>query len=366
MDDCNALGNAERRLAAIRKAQGVTENERAPSEHRSNGRVSEAPPSEHEPEMFTKDTMELQDNQDHEDHQGTLAKNSRCRDSVETTDARLAGAEESRGDASESAEPEQPNTPQRAAYLRMKAELDRGEAPTLTVHDAVLAAYGFMQESEPGRPAWQSGTFDFLRWIKASPHFEHMDAKQALAAVETVLAGWGKELRNRGSLKVGSKRDQIERAWTSLFDSDTDQAREEFIDGWDRVRLVPGRSLIDHAYRKAKSHPINFQDGSLKCDTEGYRGFLNLAGWLQVAVGANVIALPIEKIATMLNVTHMSISRYRRWAVEDNFLREIEPAVFKRKATTYIFDVRRVPMLSDAAHGDVHAWIAERFSQEQA
>ncbi len=370
---------AEARLAEMRRQQGISDgtspNGRASSEHfgpRSSehdddnvpansaaeavGAMDDPASSEHSSAGVHYD---FKDQEDNEARDGKRKNTTADANSAETAASRLAGGDERAGDPGQD-EPRQetrPDTSQRKAYLAVQAVLDRGQRPTVDVYEMALAALGWMQENEPNRPAWQTGVFDFERFLKASPRFDGIDAKSALKTVEDVFDHWAKDHKFKGR-----KADRIAQIWLRFFDADADDAREEFIDAWERIRLVPGRTPLEQARRQALERPIEFRDGMLTCDTEGYRDFLSLAGWLQVAVGSAEILLPVEKIAVLLGCKHMSVSRYRRWAIKDGFLREVEAyQVKQRKATKFLFDVRRVPMLSDVAHADVLGWVAEHF-----
>jgi hypothetical protein len=61
-------------------------------------------------------------------------------------------------------------------------------------------------------------------------------------------------------------------------------------------------------------------------------------------------------VAELLGVEPMTITRYRRWAVQDGLLKEVKPYVFRGKggagkAAEYEFDLTRVPGLVKLAFG---------------
>jgi hypothetical protein len=87
----------------------------------------------------------------------------------------------------------------------------------------------------------------------------------------------------------------------------------------------------------------------------GYASFISLAGWLQVVAGDRPIMVPVEDTAEILEVDPSCISRYRRWAVEDGFLKEVgayerPQGRRKGKATEFRFAVSLFPALAEVAH----------------
>ena len=57
-----------------------------------------------------------------------------------------------------------------------------------------------------------------------------------------------------------------------------------------------------------------------KRSTQDYEFFVGLAGHLQVAMGLRNILLPCEAVAELMEIDKGTVSRYRRWAVEDGYL----------------------------------------------
>jgi hypothetical protein len=83
---------------------------------------------------------------------------------------------------------------------------------------------------------------------------------------------------------------------------------------------------------------------------------------LQVIVGDKSFYLPCQKVSELLKVSKMTVSRYRRWAVEDTYLRIVEDAKFRSKgrseATEFRFDVSRWSCLRTKAQDGSEASFA--------
>ncbi len=231
---------------------------------------------------------------------------------------------------------------------RLQTQLASGEPPTLDMGEYILAAYAAFHDDE--RPDWATGMFDFVRVVKISRDLERLTGQAAFRKVDAVVRDWP----------------QGDDEWLAYFGLDRETARAEFEFAWSRVRCPLGRSPFDEALRLADAKPIRFGDDDVLSErTDPYRRFISLAGWLQVTTGPRPIFLPTRKLGKTFKVAAMSISRYRDNGVRDGFLRQVgESKPAKRsKATEFIFDVRRVPMLRDAAHSVVLALAAQAFGE---
>jgi hypothetical protein len=117
---------------------------------------------------------------------------------------------------------------------------------------------------------------------------------------------------------------------------------------WEKVRFVPGWEPLDQAVEREKMQLIPSTER-----TEGYQNFVSIAGWLQVTMGDRNIMLPCEKLAELLNCKPMTISRYRRWAVEDGLMRQVKEHRFKPggggDATEFRFDTSQYKCLDQTA-----------------
>jgi hypothetical protein len=203
--------------------------------------------------------------------------------------------------------------------------------------------------------SWQSRIFYFIRLVKAHPEMGGVKAKAALRRVEDVLI---KTMQRRLT-----KEWECRCGWCACFyEVHRDDAHAEFLDTWDKIRYLPGKGPLDNAIEHAARKPITLHAELAEKRPEGYSTFISIAGWLQVTMGERNILLPVEPLADLLQVEPMTISRYRKWAREDGFLREVVQAQFRGKgqpgrATEFRFDVARVPILQEQAQGGT----AERF-----
>jgi hypothetical protein len=191
------------------------------------------------------------------------------------------------------------------------------------------------------RPRWHSALFDLVRLVKAHPEMEERDAHYALQRIEAIMRSWPEA---RGTHDV----------WKRCADVWAADARAEFYDCWPKIRCLPGRGPLGNAWRRATENPLTLPPEVRRRRGEEFSDFVSLAGWLQVVVGAQPILLPVEEVGKHLGVQAGTVSRYRRWAVEEGFLREVARAEFKGpgkrgKATEFLFDVARYPELIAAA-----------------
>ncbi len=101
--------------------------------------------------------------------------------------------------------------------------------------------------------------------------------------------------------------------WEAWFGVSRAEAKAEFLTVWKKSRFKPGH------------------------------GPLQQAGHLQVISGDSDIMLPCQKVGELLKVSKMTISRYRRFAIEDGYMAEMKPHSFRSKgssdATQFRFNV---------------------------
>jgi hypothetical protein len=191
-------------------------------------------------------------------------------------------------------------------------------------------------------PEWQ-GVFHFVRLVKAHPSMANESAKQAFRATEAVL-------RSRSRGKGNQRRD----CWEASLGAAREDVEATFLGAWDSIRYLPGRSPLGNAMELAKRYPLILDAGDSDRRPDGYALFISLAGWLQVGMGNQPIKLPCREVADLLHVQPMTVSRYRKWALEDEFLEEVKAARFAGKrgageATSFRFDVSLFPILEEAA-----------------
>ena len=132
---------------------------------------------------------------------------------------------------------------------------------------------------------------------------------------------------------------------------DEEEIYLEFVCNWDSVRYRLGETPLTNALAKAEEMPLQPNRASKHPGfLQRYSRFIGLAGWLQVTMGDRPILLPVERLAEILSVRPMTISRYREIAVKDGFLRVVrEHAAVKGRATEFRFDVSRFNVLKDRA-----------------
>ena len=261
-------------------------------------------------------------------------------------------------------------SPQERAYDQLMAAFDEGVEPTLSTEDHVLAAYvAHQREYADDQGPWRSNLWTFTRLMKAHPDLKDKSGKFALARVEKVISGWPVECQDvRKNAPIVKK---AELRWPEWFYVEAEDARVEFISNWDSVRCLPGYSPLKYAIEQADDKPMSFSEDDEDLDrSPGYVRFLSIAGWLQVANGNRGIMLPVERISHLLGVEPMTVSRYRKWAVQDGFLRIVKLHHFNPKkgageATQFRFDVSLVPMFKEQAH-DACEEAFEHAEQEKA
>lgn len=184
--------------------------------------------------------------------------------------------------------------------------------------------------------SWQSPLWNFARLLKAHPVLSEGSAQQAVTCVDAVLREWTHDA------------DQDVR-WTSHFDvQSAEDAIVELLSIWSRIRYIPGVEPLEQALKRADEQPLDPPSRQ----TPGYARFVSIAGWLQVTMGDGDILLPCEKLAHYLGCEPMTVSRYRRWALEDGLLVLVKPHRFRTgggEATAFHFDISRYPVLANTA-----------------
>src|SRR5262249_2713011 len=143
---------------------------------------------------------------------------------------------------------------------------------------------------------------------------------QALSKVEKVIAGWRVPEKDRGY-----------DPWEYWFGACTGylvgpnraDAHTEFLDAWDKVRYTPGMTPLDCAVEMAGRFPLIVRREMSRLWTKEYERFISIAGWLQTAMGNRNILLPVAELGEILGVQKMTVSRYRKWAIADGFLKEV-------------------------------------------
>ena len=142
---------------------------------------------------------------------------------------------------------------------------------------------------------------------------------------------------------------------------DAEEIYLEFVCNWDAVRYRIGQTPLSNASMMAEEHPLEPRRASKRPDfLKRYARFVSIAGWLQVSMGNNPILLPVSKLADLLGVRPMTITRYRQTAIRDGYLKVVSEHVYsKGRATEFLFDVSRFnPLQRKAASGTLDSFAA--------
>ena len=219
----------------------------------------------------------------------------------------------------------------------------------------LCAAYQFNAEKRDDyEDTWKSELFWFV-WLARghSDLAEHLQKPlKAANEIERVIINWSAGVRQQGkSPPYGF--DKRHDAWSEWFGMSRAEAMAEFCDVWEKSRYMPGHGPLEQAVDAARRcrlspskevmerRPIGHGYG----DETDYCFFLSIAGHLQTAMGHQPIKLPCHKLAGIMNVSAMTVSRYRRWAQEDGYLRLLKAHKYRSKgrsdATEFEFATER-------------------------
>jgi hypothetical protein len=118
-----------------------------------------------------------------------------------------------------------------------------------------------------------------------------------------------------------------------------DDAAAEWASAWDKIRYLPGETILDAALRQADLDPVV----PPRYRGDGYARFLAVCKVLASGQGGK-IAIPEEKWAALLRVRVMTISQWRKWAVNDGILTVSCPhSRANKRATEFQADLAKVP-----------------------
>jgi hypothetical protein len=131
---------------------------------------------------------------------------------------------------------------------------------------------------------------------------------------------------------------------------------------WNKARFTPGHDPLQQAVEGVKRMrlllPPDIADKRplgepAKRDEHDYEFFIGIAGHLQVIMGDRPIYLPCSSIGNVMGVSKVTISRYRRWAIEDGFLAIAKASRCRSKggseATEFRFNIHLWPWTRDKA-----------------
>jgi hypothetical protein len=167
--------------------------------------------------------------------------------------------------------------------------------------------------------------FIFVRRAKAHPELETLGGFDAAEHVQWCLKSWSS---NTGD------------PWREWF-PESDDGKTEFVDTWERIKWP--RAALDDAEVSAATLPLK----PFRCYSAKYGLFVSVAGYLQRSVKGPIL-LPCRKMATLLECDPMTVSRYRRLAVQDGLLQLTARGIkAQRKAdefsfATELFDFRDI------------------------
>ncbi len=208
-----------------------------------------------------------------------------------------------------------------------RSQTDQPPTPLEHARNSLVEAARVAGDS--AKPEWQTGVFHFVRLLRAHPGiFEHK------------------------AIDVLKWLDKNKLKWEAAFRIGRADYEAEFVDTWDRVRLLPGADPITSALEYSKLHRLGLPPKIAEERVESYRDFVSLCGWLCVTVGKKRIAVPCREIAAALRCSSMTVSRFRKQAQQDGILKLVkrhhrsvggEPG----EATQFRFAVEWWPILKE-------------------
>lgn len=238
-------------------------------------------------------------------------------------------------------------------------ESQPGDPYSLNLHDFIKWAIEehSREQGEPGYGyAYKTPLWTFTRLIKGYlDTYSDGDADAAFEVVDAVMQ-------------------EMPEGWSIFQVEDDEEAYEEFVTCWSRVRYRPGYDPVETAIEKAKEYPLK-PERCEKRKLEGYKFFVSVAGWLQVCMGDRDIMLPCQNMAELLTeagvkCTKMSVSRWRRMAIQDGYLVVVGEHKYRPNAkgiaTRFRFDVSLWDVLEGAAEkGTVASFEYAKDEEEQ-
>jgi hypothetical protein len=208
---------------------------------------------------------------------------------------------------------------------RFLADISSCTPSTLPRGEFVKQAAQLEHETNGDAEEFQT-LFVFLRALRAHPDFAAVTVKDAWKMVNEVVRTW----RWPDSGQVG---------W-QYFGLDAEDAEAAFYDKWPRIRTGLGEHPLLMASIRARTYPVALLPKYADQRPEGYVKFIGLCAWLQVPRGkGGIIFLPIRRVAAVLKVSPMTISRYVQWAIGDGYLVLVNEHVGHSKAAEYTFRI---------------------------
>lgn len=242
------------------------------------------------------------------------------------------------------------------------------QAVQLPLDDYMIQAYYYNRDNKHN-VGWKTSLFHFVWFMRGHPdlHQHHNNAAQAFKVADHYLSSWTKGMKTKkSSPPYGFNSDP----WFDWFEVEKAEAKAEFYDVWQKSRYLPGHDPIEQAIIANRKNRLLIRDDirekrpvspSSEADERDYEFFIGIAGHLQVAMGNEPIKLPCGKLSEALGLSAMTISRFRRWAIEDRYLTVSKAHKFRSKgvseATEFFFDVSRYAKLKEKAQpGTIEAF----------
>jgi hypothetical protein len=205
---------------------------------------------------------------------------------------------------------------------------------------------------------WQDRIFYFAWLVRGHPEMEKYlkRPKEAFRVVESSLRNWTLMRRREGKEpEFGYIKGK---PWEEWFETPAVDARAAWVDCWERARFRPGEGPLQQAVKAARAMRLLLPPAIIEIrptgeprDEQDYEFFIGIAGHLQVVNGDQPIRLPCANIGEIMQVSKMTVSRYRKWGVEDKFLVVVREHEFRSRgggsATEYRFNTDMYQALRD-------------------
>lgn len=143
----------------------------------------------------------------------------------------------------------------------------------------------------------------------------------------TTATAWDKVCSTADEAGLGGNGGEFYNAF-DYHDAEED-AKSEFADLWTGINFPAGSTPLSVAFDRSIRCPVELPAAVLERRlSANYPKLVSVAAHLQELVGDGPILLPTTSMGLRgpLNCSEMSISRYRKWAVADGFLRPTKAA----------------------------------------
>ncbi len=242
----------------------------------------------------------------------------------------------------------------KALAAEVAGRLARGDELPWDDFDHVLASYAFDLQEEDARagcssPAsWRSEWWDFTRCLKAHPAWQDSAGIDAFSNVTEAVAYW---FDDDTSL---DEEEQVER-WFG----DYDDLSRAVIQGWEKIRNIPGVDPLILAAEDADRCPVDLSDISLTLPSKKYRRFLSFVAHLHRAKKAtHHLILPAREVGDALGYSKNTASGHINAAMADGLLTRTRQHKFRSngsgRAAEYQFHPHRVPSLRPPTPKEAH------------